>query len=37
MSLLLVAETIRVKTEHFSLKIGSNKPSFCQNIDNFWL
>ena len=27
---------IRLKIEHFLLKIGFNKPSFCQNIDNFW-
>ena len=28
---------IRLKIEYFSLKIGLNKPSFCQDIDNFWL
>ena len=28
---------IRLKIEHFLLKIVPSEPSFCQNIDNFWL
>ena len=30
-------EKYMLKIKYFLLKIGFNKPSFCQNIDKFWL
>ena len=36
-NIYIYKETIKLKIEHFLLKTGFNKPSFCQNTDNFWL
>ena len=34
---ILMKQKYRLKIKHFLLKIGFSKPSFCQNIDKFWL
>ena len=34
---ILIMEKCGLKIKHLLLKIGFNKPRFCQNIDKFWL
>ena len=34
---IIIKEKYMLKIKYFLLKIGFNKPNFCQNIDKLWL
>ena len=34
---ILIKEKYKLKIKHFFIKVGINKPSFCQSIDRLWL
>ena len=34
---IIIKKKYMLKYKYFLLKIDFNKPSFCQNIDKFWL